>query len=149
MGKSSKINCQYKRAQKAIELFAINQCWADHLLIIESALDEVQIISQAKQDPFLNYNKKLINGFESLEKHIQGMILEITDTIIIKDGHIDLDEMGIKGPSSTRTYMVNDGTEQINNINAIAAMANPFSAPLYMIYLLVELFNKHTKRKSN
>jgi len=140
---------EFKRAQKAIELFAINQCWADHLLIIESALDEVQIISQAKQDPFLNYNKKLINGFESLEKHIQDMILEITDTIIIKDGHIDLDEMGIKGPSSTRTYMVNDGTEQINNINAIAAMANPFSAPLYMIYLLVELFNKHTKRKSN
>ncbi len=134
---------EYKRAQKAIELFVINQCWADHLLIIESALDEVQVISQARQDPFLHYNQKLIEGFESLENHIQDMVLEITNMLIIKNGHIDLAEMGIRGPSSTRTYMVNDGTELQNLFNGIPAM----TSPLYMFYLLIEFFDKYKKRK--
>lgn len=138
---------EFKRAQKAIELFAINQCWADHLLIIESALDEVQIISQIRENPLLYYNRKLIAGFDSMEQHIHDMILEIFDSLIIKDGHIDLDEMGIRGPSSTRTYMVNDGTEQQSGISGAVAMANPLSLVLYIGYLLIEFFAKHRKHE--
>lgn len=137
---------ELKRAKKEIELFAINQCWADYLPTIESALDEVQVISQIRDDSFLNYNRKLIEGFEGLKNHINNMILEITETLVIKDGHIDLDEMGIKGPSSTRTYMINDGAEQ-NQINELGAAANPLSAPLYAFYLLIAFFNKRMKHK--
>ncbi len=137
---------EFQHAKKEIELFAINQCWADYLPTIESALDEMQVISQIRGDSFLNYNRKLIEGFETLKNHINDMILEITETLVIKDGHIDLDEMGIKGPSSTRTYMINDGTEQ-NQINELGAVANPLSALLYAFYLLIKFFNKRTKRK--
>jgi len=139
---------EFLRAQKEIELFALNQCWADHLLIIESALDEVQMISQVRGDPYSTYNRKLIDAFEDLEKHINDVILEIFDRIIIIDDHIDLDEMGVRGPSSTRTYMVNDGTEQLNIINGLAASSNPLSALLFGFYLLVVFFDKLIKRKN-
>lgn len=136
---------EFKRAQKKIELFVINQCWADHLLAIESALDEVQMFSQLRRDPFLNFNRKLIDSFGNLERHIHEMILQIFDQIVITDGHIDLNEMGVKGPSSTRTYMVNDGTEQIGLIDGLAASA--VNAPLYFLYLLSAFFNKRIKRR--
>lgn len=137
---------EFQRAKKEIELFAINRCWADYLLTIESALDEVQVISQIRGDSFLNYNERLVEGFETLKNHIYDMVLEIVETFVIKDGHIDLEEMGIRGPSSTRTYMINDGVEQ-NQINEFGAVANPLSVPLYAFYLLITFFNKKMKRK--
>lgn len=138
---------EFRRAQKEIELFALNQCWADHLLIIDSALDEVQMISQVRGDPYSTYNRKLIDAFEDLEKHINDVILEIFDRIVIIDGHIDLDEMGVRWPSSIRTYMVNDGTEQLNIINGLAASSNPLSAILFGFYLIAVYFDKLIKRK--
>lgn len=125
---------EYNRAQKEIELFAMNKCWADHLLIVESALDGVQIISIAKSDPFLHYNQKLLAAFEHLEEHIYSVILEIYRTLIIKDGQVMLDEMGVRGPSSTRTYLVHDGTELQSSMNEIAVSA--VAAPMYTLYML-------------
>jgi preprotein translocase subunit SecA len=106
-------------------------------------LDEVQVISQVRGDPFANYNRKLIEGFENLEDHIYDVISEIYDTLIIKNGHIDLNEMGVRGPSSTRTYMVNDGTEQFGLIDGLAASA--INAPLYGAYLLFDKLMKSRK----
>jgi preprotein translocase subunit SecA len=135
---------EFQLAQQKIELFVINHCWADHLFSVECALDDVQIISQLGKDPVQNYNLKLIDCFENMEKCIHDMILKIYDNIIIKDGHIDLNEMGVSGPSSTRTYMVNDGTELIGKINGLAASAiNPI---LYLFYLLLAFFEKRMKR---
>ena len=136
---------EYNRAQKEIELFAMNKCWADHLLYVESALDGVQIVSMAKSDPFLNYNQKLIEGFADLEQHIHNVILEIYETLIIKNGHIDLDEMGVKGPSSTRTYLVHDGTELQSSMSEIAVSA--VAAPMYTLYMLVNRFWKRGGKK--
>ena len=129
---------EYDRAQKEIELFAMNKCWADHLLTIESALDGVQIISIAKSDPFLHYNQKLLAAFDNLEQHIYSLILEIYEKLIVKDGHIMLDEMGVRGPSSTRTYLVHDGTELQSSMNEIAVSA--VAAPMYTLYMLYTRF---------
>lgn len=136
---------EFNRAQKEIELFAMNKCWADHLLYVESALDGVQIVSMAKSDPFLNYNQKLIEGFAGLEQHIHSVILEIYETLIINNGHIDLDKMGVKGPSSTRTYLVHDGTELQSSMSEIAVSA--VAAPMYTLFMVVNRFWKRKKEK--
>ena len=136
---------EFLRAQKEIELFAINTCWADYLLFIEGVLDGVQIISIVKGDPFLTYNQKLVDAFDELEKHINDTVLGIYDTLVIQDGRINLNQMGIKGPSSTRTYMVQDGTELQSLINEFgAAMFNPV---LYSVYLIYANFKKKKKQK--
>ena len=123
----------------------MNKCWADHLLYVESALDGVQIVSMAKSDPFLNYNQKLIEGFADLEQHIHSVILEIYETLIIKNNHIDLNEMGVKGPSSTRTYLVHDGTELQSSMSEIAVSA--VAAPMYTLFMVVNRFWKRGEKK--
>ena len=130
---------EFNRAQRQIELYAINKCWSDHLLYIESVMDEIKMISVTKGNPHAYYNQKLTDGFDYLQKHIYELVLGIFDSVIIKDGLIDLEKMNICGPTSTKTYLVHDGTE-LNNFlggaSAIGAMA--FAAPLFFVQLLVD-----------
>jgi preprotein translocase subunit SecA len=109
--KSSVGESEFRRAERMIEMYSINKCWADHLLFLDSLQDEVQMIGKVKGDPLTHYNKSLIDGFEKLAANIRWTILGIFKSAVIKDGQIDLEEMGIRGPTSTRTYMVHDGTE--------------------------------------
>lgn len=135
------------RAQKAIALYSINQCWADHLLFIESALDEVQVLSQIREDSYLIYCHKLSAAFDTLEKQISEMIVETFYRVILTEGHIDLTAMGIHQPSSTKTYLVNDGTEQLNLINGLAASSNPLSALLFGFYLFIVYLSRLLKNR--
>ncbi len=130
---------EYNRAQRQIELYAINKCWSDHLLYIDSVMDEIKMISVTKGNPHAYYNQKLTEGFSFLQQHIYEVILNIFDSVIIRDGRIDLEEMNICGPTSTKTYLVHDGTELqsfLGGASAIGAMA--FSAPLFFVQLLVD-----------
>lgn len=133
---------EYLRVRRHVELFAINRCWADHLVATQSAQDGVQMISMLKGDPFLTFNQRLIEGFEDFETHIRELILEIFGSLLIRDGRVDLPQMGIQGPSSTRTYLVHDGTEEQIFINEFASAY--FNAPLYIFYMI---FNRLFKRR--
>lgn len=133
---------EFLRAQREIELYAINRCWADYLLFMECAQDEVQMVSSAGKDPLSNYNRKLIDGFGELENNIAGAVMEVWDTLVIRNGRIDLNEMGVRGPSSTRMYMVHDGTEQIKLHEMAASMIN---MPLYIFYLMAVLWKRKKK----
>jgi len=55
--------------------------------------------------------------------------------------------MGIQAPASTKTYMLLDGTENINLINELAAVSNPLSASLYFVYMMFSHFYGRKNRK--
>lgn len=140
---------EYLAGRKHIELYAINLCWADYLTLAENALDEVQMLSQVREDPLMHYNSRLVKAFEGLEEHIRDTVRELFSRVVITDGTMDFGEMGIKGPSSTRTYLVNDGTEQFGMINDLIASSNPVSAPLYLLYQLADYLHKNKKEKQS
>ncbi len=139
---------EYIRAEKRIELYAMNLCWADHLTAVEAALDEVRMISKVGGNPLDLYSFKLVEAFDRLERHICETILGIYDKLDVSDGRIALEEAGVRGPTSTRTYMVNDGTELQNQINEFAVSVNPMSVPMYAIYLLADFCKKKRKNKA-
>ena len=135
---------EYVRARKCIELFAINHCWANHLLECESAMDEIQVIGQAHGDPFLIFNRRLISAFDNMELRIIQTVRDLFDRLVVMDGRADLPAMGVQGPSSTRSYLISDGTEIIGMaISADVASAVNFF--LYLLYLCVELFHRRKK----
>ncbi len=133
-------------ALKVITLYAINNCWSDHLMNMEAASDEVQAIGRFTSDPFDAFNRKLIEYFSTFETDIHDNIIRICKEAVVKNNHIDLEMMGIKAPASTKTYMLLDGTENINLINGLAAAANPMTAFLFFIYMLSAHFWKRKKR---
>ncbi len=133
------------RAERLILLYAMNSAWADHLLFLDSLQDEAQMIGRVKGDPLTHYNKNLIEGFEKLEEHIRFKVVTLFRSAVVRNGAIDLDEMGVRGPTSTRTFMVHDGTEGqglLGFFGSAADIAAGFSAPLYFLSLLFEKFKK-------
>ncbi len=142
---------EFRRAERLIELFVMNQCWADHLLFLDSLQDEVQMIGKVRGDPLTHYNKSLIEGFEKLQESIRSAILDIFESVLIKNGRIDLEEMGVKGPTSTRTYMVHDGTENRAPFGAVGelAAAAAFTAALYMLYAVMQWLDKRKQKAAH
>ncbi|XBX08292.1 hypothetical protein QMP26_09515 [Enterocloster clostridioformis] len=134
-------------ALKVITLYAINRHWSDHLQKIETLLDEIQILGRFKSNPFDYFNQKLIEYFNSFENDVHEIIITICKNAIIKDNKIDLEMMGIQAPASTKTYMLLDGTENINLINALCAVTNPLTAILYFGYLVFAYFHGRKKSK--
>lgn len=134
-------------ALKAITLYAINSCWSDHLLKMETVLDEVQIIGKFTSNPFDDFNQKMVEYFSTFEKDVLENIVDICKNTIVKDKQIDLEMMGIQAPASTKTYMLLDGTENINLINELGAVSNPITAFLYFGYMIFSYFYKRKKRK--
>ncbi|NCB51774.1 MAG: accessory Sec system translocase SecA2 [Clostridia bacterium] len=130
---------EFDRARRQIELFALGKCWSDHLIYIDSVMDEISMISAVKADPLVYYNRKLLSGFEQLEKRISEVVLDLYNNIIIRDGRIDLEEMAVKGPTSTKTYLVHDGTELFDFMGGAGMIGSAaFAAPLFFLNLLFE-----------
>ena len=138
------------RMERKIGLYVFNQCWADYLLYVDNILDGVQLVSMGKGDPVLSYNKSLIDGFEDFREQIATEMLATIKSLVDlmdKGQPIDLDELGIKGPASTRTYMVTDGTDQLGALLGISEIAaGVAAAPLYLTSMI---FEKWFKKKGN
>jgi preprotein translocase subunit SecA len=127
------------RAEKIIGLYVLNKCWADYLLFVENITEGIHLISLGKGDPVMNFNMTIIEGFNNFQQQVEDEMLDALENMVIKDGHIDLDVMGIKGPSSTRTYMVTDGSDEVGMIEAVGQLAaKMFTAPFYLIAMLIE-----------
>ncbi len=133
----------FNQAQKQIEMYVLGRCWSDHLLYVESLRDEIYILGRVRGDPLTRYNERLIEGFRNLEESIREMVLDIFDSVIVKDGRIDLEEMGIRGPTSTRTYLVHDGTEDMGLLAPLGMFAAAgWTAPLYLLEMILGRMKK-------
>ena len=88
--------------------------------------------------------KIIDNQFQQLEQKIYKEILEIFNALPLDPEGIDLDKAGIKGPSSTWTYLVDDnqfglwvGLLQGSNIGFTAGAAAVYG-PLYILMALAQ-----------
>ena len=110
-------------------------------------MDEVPVIGQAHGDPFLTFNRRIIAAFDNMEQIMTQMVLDSFSRLIIRDGKVDLLAMGIHGPSSTRTYLVSDGTENYG-MSVRADFASAVNPTLYLLLICAKLFHLR-KDKSN
>ena len=66
------------------------------------------LVALGGQDPLAHFTKELTLAFRRLEDAIDRAVLEALHELRVNGGRIDLEGLGIKGPSSTWTYLVND-----------------------------------------
>jgi preprotein translocase subunit SecA len=136
---------EFLRAQKQISLYALGKCWSDHLLYVEGLRDELLVLGKVRGDPLTRYSQRLIEGLDALDRNVRDTVLSIYDGVIVEDGRIDLERMGIRGPTSTRTYLVHDGTENdmlLGNLGVLGPSG--LTAPLYLLNMMLE---KRRKQK--
>ncbi|UCE40691.1 MAG: accessory Sec system translocase SecA2 [Candidatus Aminicenantes bacterium] len=138
--------------EQQITLYAIDQSWTEHLAMIADIREGIHLTSVGGQSPIREFHKIVDQEFQQLEQKIDNTILQTFKSLPVTEKGIDLDEEGIRGPSSTWTYVITDnqfglwvGMLQGSNIGATAVAAAAFG-PLYILLGLVQRFYKKEKK---
>jgi preprotein translocase subunit SecA len=97
-----------QRAERAITLFHIDQCWAEHLAFIAQVREGIHLVRIAGQNPLLEFHKQIAEAFWKLQQTSEDRIVETFTSVEITDAGIDLENAGLNRPSSTWTYLIND-----------------------------------------
>ena len=94
--------------EKQITLFHIDRCWAEHLAQVAEIRENIHLRVFANQDPLDEFHKAVGREFADLPGRIDEQILITFRSAQINENGLDLDREGLRGPSSTWTYLIND-----------------------------------------
>ena len=141
-----------QKIEQQITLHAIDRCWTDHLAMIADIREGIHLTSVGGQSPIREFHKIVDQEFQQLEQKIDGTILQTFQSLPVTEKGVDLDDAGIRGPSSTWTYVITDnqfglwvGMIQGSNIGATAVAAAVYG-PLYILLGLIQRFWKKPKK---
>jgi preprotein translocase subunit SecA len=97
-----------KKAEKHVTLHKIDQMWADFLEEAAQIREGIHLVQLGGKIPLNEFHEKVSIIFQDLQSRIDQEIIETLGRIEIKAGGMDLEKEGLKGPSATWTYMIND-----------------------------------------
>ena len=146
-------NDRLRKIEKQITLHEIDRCWAEHLALVADIREGIHLTSVGGQSPVGEFLKIVDREFLKLEQKINEAILNAFRALPISEAGVDLDRQGIRGPSSTWTYLITDsqfglwvGLLQGNNIGFTAAAAGVYG-PLYILLALLQRFFRRGRKK--
>jgi preprotein translocase subunit SecA len=121
-----------REIERRITLVMIDRGWSDHLAEMQAVRDEVHLVTLGGRDPFAEFYRTAGAGFEALVDRIDDTIVEIFERIRITAAGVDWDREGLRGPSSTWTYLINDN---VFGNNTFLTLANRPGFGLWAILL--------------
>ncbi|HKI00356.1 MAG TPA: accessory Sec system translocase SecA2 [Thermoanaerobaculia bacterium] len=110
-----------REVERRITLIAIDRCWSDHLAEMQAVRDEVHLVQLGGRDPFVEFCRTAGEALGALLTRIDDAIVETFERIEVTAAGVDWEREGLRGPSSTWTYLVNDN---VFGGNTFLTMAN-------------------------
>jgi preprotein translocase subunit SecA len=113
----------YERARQALAeaelhdletrltLQAIDECWSEYLATVTEIRDGIHLAQVGGLSPFDEFVKQAAACFDGALDSIDPHVLDRFSELRITADGIDkeqMDQMGLRGPSSTWTYLIND-----------------------------------------
>jgi len=138
---------QLEAACRRISLHFLDKFWSGHLAEIADIREGVHLVRLGGERPVLVFQKLAIDSFDKLQKNIEAEMIRSFNLIKVKDNRIDLDDAGLKAPSSTWTYLINDNT--FEGMLGVQLIGNPGLQvgagiwwPLMLFYPLVRKLSR-------
>jgi preprotein translocase subunit SecA len=129
--------------ERRLRLQAIDDCWSEHLAEVTEIRDGIHLAELGGLSPFEEFVKQAAASFEYALNAVDERALERFRALEITPAGVDLDELGLRGPSSTWTYLVSDhafgdrmAALLLGNRNIGFASYAAFTAPLLMLWML-------------
>ncbi len=97
-----------RRVEKQITLLQIDACWADYLTRVADIRENIHLVVLANQSPLDEFHKRAGREYADMLERIDVQIVRTFRSAEITSAGIDLDKEGLRGPSSTWTYLIND-----------------------------------------
>jgi preprotein translocase subunit SecA len=76
--------------------------------LIAEIREGIHLVGLGRQDPLYEFTKQVAGAFIKLHQTIEDRIIETFAAAEITEDGISLDRAGLRAPSSTWTYLIND-----------------------------------------
>jgi preprotein translocase subunit SecA len=123
------------KAEWQVTLYYISSCWTEYLDFLSYTKESIHLVNMAGKIPISEFNKTAIQSYEKLLQTIEQEIIHALLRAEITVNGINMEKEGLKAPSSTWTYLVDDSPEQLG----IIPMQMAFD-PLSVILTTINLF---------
>ncbi len=147
---------EFEALRRRVTLFRLDRLWSDHLAGVADLRESVHLFSISGREPLQEFQRAATDEFLAFEKKLRREIFKTLRSLASREGPVDLDAEGLRGPSSTWTYLVKDdqaewGVELMKgkNLGFAAVAASPVAAPLLFLALIVRRLktSKRSRRK--
>jgi preprotein translocase subunit SecA len=101
-------------AARKIVLYHLDRGWADHVAVLADIREGIHLRALGTgalgggRDPLADFNAEAVKLFTSLLDRVQDQSAETFQTATITSEGVDLDAAGLKRPTATWTYVVQD-----------------------------------------
>jgi preprotein translocase subunit SecA len=135
-------------------LFHIDRAWADHLAWLADLRESIHLVVLGRKDPLQEFQIAATDAFLKLEKAIAREVRRTLRGLVGREGPVDAGREGLKGPSSTWTYLVNEdqlgwGMEMLKGTNVgFSAAAAALYGPLFVVALLANRLKRRFDRRA-
>lgn len=136
-----------EEAEKRVTLYFINRCWTDYLDYISYIRESIHLVNIKGSNPLDEFVAKAVGAFDEMVLEIDNEIVEVLKRVEITEGGIDMEKEGFKNPSSTWTYIVDDGAEQLG---ILPVCANPMTYVMIItipLAVVLAVYNRFFKKR--
>ncbi len=95
-------------AARQIVLYHLDQSWADHLAALAAVREGIHLRALGHRDPLSEFHKESIKLFDRFLDQVSEDSAETFRSVTITDDGADLEAVGLKRPTATWTYLVED-----------------------------------------
>ncbi|MCB0547076.1 MAG: DEAD/DEAH box helicase [Phaeodactylibacter sp.] len=92
---------------KMLVLYQYDRLWSEHLDYLQQVRDSIHLVRFGGQKPLLEFQRLADQQFQSLCERIDEEVREKA-SLLLANPELELQELGVRRPSSTWTYVVND-----------------------------------------
>jgi preprotein translocase subunit SecA len=99
---------ELREAERQLALVLLDRRWADHLALIDDIREGIHLQRYAGRQPITEFQRQIIEAYAAMGEGWHEEVIETFLRLRAADGRIDLDAEGLRRPTSTWTYLVND-----------------------------------------
>ncbi len=120
------------RAEVQLTLHAINRRWASYLEAMENVRDGIHLMVVGGKSPLEEYQKIAVSAFDDMVADIESDVLSGMQKYEITEAGIDMEAAGLKGATTTWTYMIDDRSSQFSRIpHLIKTLSNAVTGSIF------------------
>jgi preprotein translocase subunit SecA len=140
-------------AERTLTLVLLDRRWSEHLALIDDIREGIHLQRYGGRLPLTEFQRQIIDAYAEMMEGLRDEVVAAFLSLRAEHGRLDLDRAGIRGPTSTWTYLVNDNPMPSFALQLLAsgnfgvALATAVLAMAYLPVTVVALATMFVRRR--
>ena len=133
--------------ERRLTLHALDECWADHLAAVADIREGIHLVAVGGMVPLEEFHKAVARSFKETRDAFEDRVVDLFHALPVTASGVDLEAAGLRGPSATWTYLLEEdlaqdplATTMASSRNIGMAIGAAATGPLLLLWALMERF---------